>query len=713
MVRKFLDWYNSVFALKSSVDKDLQEIRKCKAEMQQMRKELVELINSGRYIRDDQRLILSAPEIIIGNVDPMGVLYNDANSKIVLRGTDVGLQASGEYGQVEVRASSIREVAEDPGVDGFEHFVDDKSEIVSQARNIVIQSNDEVEAFSKAAKPENLSGICILSDSALDIRALNGLETKKNDVSDAKESLTSRKGQLEDDAEVHEKSFINLYEEMGRLRDEKAEFLKEKDNVRLNYNKLDWLNAQLDATMKSFAEEANSYGNILAELAETNRQINVMEQLSSELDDSDPDDGFASITISSERVDFIIEDGDRHPCDKPQDGINMSANKIKLDAYGDNGELCGFAREIKLATPVLKDIEIDKNHKEKCTIENEGNIKILSKNILLESVDYKKDGNIYTEKQLTPESRIALRSQTIDLSTMNVANMEVDENGNISKANYTTEGDIIVCSKTLSVVSADYDIENGEVKEKSLTKDSQLFIRTEKTELSATETDGKATGSVSINAKNIAVKSMNVKEDDRSDDTIAYEGTMSLITNKINLFTSESIQLQSPKVGLFADETFEAQQGDGGSVLQLSDGNVAVGAKMTQVYGDTEVRGELKTPKATIDNQEVKASFKSPNISDGMAAPVPSAGKLNTKLKKDEFADIKEAQDELRTEVVSRDISDSSDSTECGDRIDSNDSKCMCMLDDFYKKLSLKIKMSPIEPDSENDWADNDNDDWA
>ena len=635
-------WKDNMTAFKSSVDKELQEIRKCKAEMQQMRNEMAEMINSGRYIRDDQRLILSAPEIIIGNVDPMGVLYNDANSKIVLRGTDVGLQASGEYGQVEVRASSIREVAEDPGVDGLEHFVDDKSEIVSHARNIVIQSNDEVETFSKAAKPENLSGICILSDSALDIRALNGLETKKKDVLDTQKGLTRRKEQLENNVKVHEKSFLDLLEEMYRLRDEKAECLKEKDSVRLNYNKLDWLNAQLDATMKSLAEEANSYGNILAELAETNRQINVMEQLSSELDDSDPDDGFASITISSERVDFIIEDGDRHPCDKPQDGINMSANKIKLDAYGDNGELFGFARKIKLATPVLKDIEIDKNHKEKCTIENEGNIKILSKNILLESVDYKKDGNIYTEKQLTPESRIALRSQTIDLSTMNAANMEKDENGKITKANYTAEGDIIVRSKTLAVVSTDYDIENGEVKEKSLTKDSQLFIRTEKTDLSATETDGKATGHVCVNAKDVILKSMDVDKDSHSDVDIAENGSMVLYSENVILSAEETVSAKGNDIGLFATRTFEVHQGDNNSVLQLSSGNVEVGANMTQVYGDTEVRGELKTPKATIDNLEVKASLKSPNISDGMAAPVPNAGNLDTKLDEDEYEDIRE-----------------------------------------------------------------------
>ena len=39
----------------------------------------------------------------------------------------------------------------------------------------------------------------------------------------------------------------------------------------------------------------------------------------------------------------------------------------------------------------------------------------------------------------------------------------------------------------------------------------------------------------------------------------------------------------------------------------------------TKVSGDSEVKGEVKSPKATIDNIEAKSSLKSPNISDGIA----------------------------------------------------------------------------------------------
>jgi len=65
-----------------------------------------------------------------------------------------------------------------------------------------------------------------------------------------------------------------------------------------------------------------------------------------------------------------------------------------------------------------------------------------------------------------------------------------------------------------------------------------------------------------------------------------------------------------------------------------------VGGSKTQVYGDTtinakaEIKGDLKAPKAAIDNLEAKTSFKSPNISDGFAVPgAPGGGSLSAKLK--------------------------------------------------------------------------------
>ena len=109
--------------------------------MQQMQLDLVAKIKKGHYVYDPECLVLSAPKIIIGHVDRNGTLLG-GGSEVIIRGTQVGVQGAGEGGTVEVRASSIRHIAEDPGVDGLEHVVGTLSEIISQARNIIIQSNE-------------------------------------------------------------------------------------------------------------------------------------------------------------------------------------------------------------------------------------------------------------------------------------------------------------------------------------------------------------------------------------------------------------------------------------------------------------------------------------------------------------------------------------------------------------------------------------------
>ena len=103
---------------------------------------------------------------------------------------------------------------------------------------------------------------------------------------------------------------------------------------------------------------------------------------------------------------------------------------------------------------------------------------------------------------------------------------------------------------------------------------------------------------------------------------------------------SKSLQAVSEEVGLFADKTLEAQQDKGKAIVQLSGGNTAIGGSKTEIYGATtiqaatEIKDELKAPKATIENIEAKTSFKSPNISDGVAVPgAPSSAQLSAKLK--------------------------------------------------------------------------------
>jgi hypothetical protein len=139
---------------------------------------------------------------------------------------------------------------------------------------------------------------------------------------------------------------------------------------------------------------------------------------------------------------------------------------------------------------------------------------------------------------------------------------------------------------------------------------------------------------------------MDVDKEKLTDDKLAAGSTMTLVSEKMYVgakskdIKSKKIQAMSEEIGAFADKTLEIQQGDGKAVVQLDGGNLSAGGSKTQVYGDTaingktEVKDELKAPKATIDNLEAKSSFKSQNISDGIAVPAPAAGgSLSAKLK--------------------------------------------------------------------------------
>lgn len=194
--------------------------------------------------------------------------------------------------------------------------------------------------------------------------------------------------------------------------------------------------------------------------------------------------------------------------------------------------------------------------------------------------------------------------------------------------------------------SLDYEVKDGKLDTKALTKDGVFAIRAEKTNILAADAEGKAIGSINLNAKAVAVKSMNVDKEKLTDDKLAEGSTMTIVSEKMfvgaksNDVKSKKVQVVSEEMGAFADKTLEIQQGDGKAVVQLDGGNASVGGSKTQLFGattingKTEVKDELKAPQATIDNLEAKTSFKSQNISDGIAVPGAAAGgSLSAKLK--------------------------------------------------------------------------------
>ena len=158
----FDDWNKLLSAFQNSVSKDLKEIHRCKADIQQMKTDIFNRIEKGKFYRDENRIVISAPEIVIGNVDSSGDLKPEGGI-VVVKGAKVALNGVGSEGSIESKANTISQRACDPGSDGLESVVYPSSSVVTQARNITLQSNDAKDCFSQQPLFAAGSGILIVA----------------------------------------------------------------------------------------------------------------------------------------------------------------------------------------------------------------------------------------------------------------------------------------------------------------------------------------------------------------------------------------------------------------------------------------------------------------------------------------------------------------------------------------------------------------------
>ena len=439
----FKDWEDKLSKFESSVEKDLAEIRKCKAEMQQMKLDVVAELQKGRYVRDSQRLVLSAPEIIIGNVDRNGTLFA-GGSTVIVRGTQVGVEGAGEGGRLDLRAPSIREIAEDPGTDGREHVVGSLSEVVSQARNIIIQSDDAEGAFSAPAVPTGGSGVRIHADKTIDVHAAMTAESREERLEALISETEKQKDYLKEQADAHKSSFNDLKKEMEELIEKRDKLSEDYDNVRTNYREIRNTSEEIEALSMSITEETYAYSEILAMLAEANRRLKCFKDEKSNIkkgDEFTKNSTGASVNITGENINLTSADGEHNLRDNPGSGIAIAANTVgitsidKEGALNKEGRVSIVAKNIEMATAGAADLKFDDTGElEKAAFASEGDFKLTSKNITFESVDYEVADKKYKEKQLTDDSKIVLRAKTIEVSTENSANVEVDDDGKLTKA---------------------------------------------------------------------------------------------------------------------------------------------------------------------------------------------------------------------------------------------------------------------------------------
>ena len=609
----------SEFEQKSGKSND--EISQCKAEIQQLRRELDLEKQKGYFIRDDARLILSAPEIIIGNVDSSGMLYKDSGSIVVVRGSQVDLQGVGEGGQVEVRASGIRQVAEDPGSDGLEHVVHNRSEIISQARDIVLHSQDADGVFSEELAYPSGTGVHIHADQSIEIDASQSSERQTERLELLINELKDRQSQLANQADGHKSAFGQLVTTMEQMLIKRSALTKDDELVRASYGEIGKLNGEIEHLSLALSEEVCNYAEVLSLLSETKRQLSCLDSQKKAVKDADAfkkESTEAFVSINGEAISLESRDGDGHLRENKEAGISLSAPTMVMTAQRDDGTLMESAFAVNAKTVMLGAMEQEV-----------------------------KDGHL-KDKELVPESKITLQAQNVAVTTAHVQNVETDDEGQITKAEYPADGEVLISSKTITLEAVDAEFDKDEKhqrKEKALAEGGSISLRSEHIGMAATTTDGKATGDISLNTKDLRLQSVDVSDDKLS---LTDGGGITAVADRISLGDSKDEKLRgqelqsfaekitltgsdkvgitgSNKVAISSDKLVQAVQGNGTAFLLLKD-NASLKGNTTELHNSTKIVGELDAPKVSAGDLQIKGEIKSTNISDGITAgPAPKS----------------------------------------------------------------------------------------
>ena len=652
----FSDWKEALQNLQDCVEKDLEEIRKQKAEVQQIKIDIFNRLAEGKYFRDDKRIVISAPEIIIGDVDKSGTLWGDGGA-VVVRGGNVSLEGTGETGTVTSRAPFISQIAVDPGPDGVEEVVWPHSQVVSQARNIVLQSNESNGYFSEAPVSGG-AGVRIHADDTIEISATKSVENRGNSISDKLSDLKSVKSDLNSEASAKMKQVNSIISDVEDILKSEEDLKDGELDIRSNLVDLVELQNQYEGMIPALYNAVTNCIDTLSRLAETNRRITALEAEQTDVDNAkseftDKTTG-TRLTVNAEQMLFSSVDGDGNIRTNDESSIHMQARHMSADTLNVDGTLIADS-SISFNTESLSisTANTEMTDETNGSVTSGGSVFIETKDFSVVAVDYDiKDGEL-EEKDQASESSVSIRAENIDLlsqdkdgnTTGQFSVYAADTQfGSIDKDKNTT-GTFTVQAQKMALSSTD--------KDKNAT--GQFTLVTELASVAAIDKEGKAMGQISLDAKDVYVKATDVDAEKLTDKNMAEGSSLTLLAEKMYIGRTDAdnqakeLLVSADKTGIYGKTTAEMQQGEAKAVVQLDGGNVAISGSKAEFYGDNTVNGktdfkaDTTMTKLTADNVEAKTSLKSKNISDGIAVPgAPSSAKLSAKLKE---ADAPKAKD--------------------------------------------------------------------
>ena len=567
----FDEWKKVLENFQNSVSKDLEEIHKQKDAVQQMKTDIFDHLDSGRYITDDERIVISAPEIIIGNVDKSGMLKG--SGRVIIRGNTINMDGAGKSGTITQRAPIIKQKAVDPGIDGLEDVVYPNSAITSQARAITLESSDSKDAFSEEPAILGESGIRIHADKTLQVEATTSADHHKENIEKRLEALKKQKDDLKKRSDNSKKDIDKFFKDLKKLMDQEEDLNGSNDLIRVHMLDMEKVRIEVENTTPALYRATADFVQAVSSLAEVSRQITALETEKNAIKTGDAfqkDTTGASLSLIGENIDILNHDGDGLLRTNDGAGINVHTPSMGIGMEKEDGTLVENS-SFDLTSQYVT-IDTGNANKDGSQVSATGSVAILSKEISLEAMDYEKKDEEYNEKGLAANGKISIAAKTIEVSAASPSGVEHDDDGHVKKGSYKAEGDIIMKSKNITMETVDYDVDGGNAKTKAVAQGSKLLL------LAETITAG-----------------METKD-----------------------FKSKKIEATSEEIAIGADKTFEAQQGEKKASVKLADGKMNLASSGNEVKGKTEFKDAVQGTELTMNKVEAKQSFKSMNIKDGM-----------------------------------------------------------------------------------------------
>lgn len=462
----FSDWLELFQKYRDDMEKELETVRLHKKEVQNIRQEIYDRYENGYFLRDDKRIVISAPEIIIGNVNKSGQLL-DSTSTVVIRSSGIDIQGVGDGGYIRNKATFIEQRAVDSGCDGLEEVVHDNASVMTQARSILLDSNDSTEVYTRDISQKKMTtGIAIHTDTVLDIDASVSRHEWTKAIEDKVKVLNDNLSTLKKEVDEKLDEIKGLFDEMEKDLEEDQKLLSSEIMSSTNIGALESYGQQLADRSIGLSRSIDSFLVSVSLYAEQYRQQKALTEakMTKSEDEFKNNVTGAGISINAEQIDITNTDGDHAVRENDGTYLRIMSKNIFVGAVNGKNENHEKGTIALRGESILVETNDRKKNGDDLDMPTTGKVEINSKEILVSSLDYeqKKDQE-RTEKNLTEEGNIRIRAKKINVDGTDLEG--------------TAAGELTMNSGKISVVSAEVDKESREIKE--IHKGGTLELATE------------------------------------------------------------------------------------------------------------------------------------------------------------------------------------------------------------------------------------------